>query len=61
MTSALESVVDHGGEGVVLRKPKSFYEQGRSTSLFKIKVGMRVRVSLMRVRLRRYELEKGVE
>ena len=38
MAKRLEDIIADGGEGVVLRKPKSFYEQGRSPSLLKIKV-----------------------
>jgi ATP-dependent DNA ligase len=31
-------VIDNGGEGVILRKEKSTYIPGRSTSLVKLKV-----------------------
>lgn len=31
-------MIDNGGEGVILRKPKSFYEHGRTQSLLKLKV-----------------------
>ena len=31
-------VMDHGGEGSVIRKPRSVYENGRSDSLLKFKV-----------------------
>ena len=31
-------VLKDGGEGVILRKPKSMYERGRSSFLFKLKV-----------------------
>lgn len=31
-------VIDNGGEGLVLRKPGSLYEYGRSASLLKLKV-----------------------
>lgn len=34
----LKQVLEDGGEGVVLRKPGSVYEHGRSSSLLKIKV-----------------------
>lgn len=34
----LQHIIDNGGEGVILRKPKSLYEGGRSTSLIKLKV-----------------------
>lgn len=35
---SLRSVINEGGEGVILRKPHSLYEHGRSTSLLKFKV-----------------------
>ena len=35
---ALRAVLQDGGEGVILRRPASRYEHGRSLSLFKIKV-----------------------
>ena len=35
---ALQQVLADGGEGVVLRKPASQYEHGRSTNLIKLKV-----------------------
>lgn len=31
-------VIESGGEGIVLRKPHSFYKSGRSQSLLKLKV-----------------------
>lgn len=34
----IEGILNHGGEGVVLRKPHSLYESGRSSELLKIKV-----------------------
>lgn len=34
----LDNVVEHEGEGIILRKLGSIYEHGRSTSLVKIKV-----------------------
>lgn len=33
-----EIIVKSGGEGIILQRPKSMYEQGRSNSLLKIKV-----------------------
>lgn len=33
-----KEILEHGGEGVILRKPKSTYEHGRSSSLIKYKV-----------------------
>ena len=33
-----ESIALDGGEGVVIRKPASFYEHGRSHSVLKYKV-----------------------
>lgn len=38
LTVATNCVVKDGGEGVILRKPFSQYEKGRSTNLFKFKV-----------------------
>ncbi len=35
----LQEVTDGGGEGVMLRKPNSSYEHGRSDTLYKVKVG----------------------
>ena len=34
----LQSVIDDGGEGAILRKVGSLFEHGRSTSLIKLKV-----------------------
>lgn len=34
----VEGIIDHAGEGVILRKRGSFYEHGRSSSLLKMKV-----------------------
>jgi ATP-dependent DNA ligase len=39
----VQVVVESGGEGVVLRKPKSLYDKGRSPYLLKIKVERRER------------------
>lgn len=33
----VEDILEHGGEGVILQKAKSYYEHGRSSSLIKIK------------------------
>lgn len=33
----LKKVLDRGGEGLMIRKPKSQYERNRSTTLLKIK------------------------
>ena len=38
LIAILQIVLEEGGEGLVLRKPKSIYEQGRSASLLKLKV-----------------------
>lgn len=38
MKKILELLVKEGGEGVVLRKPASYYENGRSHSVLKVKV-----------------------
>jgi ATP-dependent DNA ligase len=39
LKSALkEIIVVSGGEGIILQRRRSLYEQGRSTNLFKIKV-----------------------
>lgn len=39
MQQYMQIIMTHGGEGVVLRKPESPYEHGRSASLLKHKVG----------------------
>eukprot|EP00026_Physarum_polycephalum_P002957 Phypoly_transcript_02966.p1 GENE.Phypoly_transcript_02966~~Phypoly_transcript_02966.p1 ORF type:complete len:695 (+),score=87.59 Phypoly_transcript_02966:171-2087(+) len=33
----VKNIIDDGGEGVILRKPRSFYSHGRSTNLVKLK------------------------
>ena len=38
LLSFLKEILKNEGEGVVLRKPKSFYEPGRSANLLKLKV-----------------------
>jgi DNA ligase 1 len=38
LTTAVENILSAGGEGVILQKPGSFYEKGRSNSLIKLKV-----------------------
>jgi ATP-dependent DNA ligase len=38
LTLALQSQIDNGGEGVILRKPGSFYTHGRTALLLKLKV-----------------------
>ena len=35
-------IISENGEGVILRRPNSLYESGRSASLIKIKVCVRV-------------------
>ncbi len=37
MTKELEKVISQGGEGLMLREPGSLYEQGRSSTLLKVK------------------------
>eukprot|EP00026_Physarum_polycephalum_P001074 Phypoly_transcript_01075.p1 GENE.Phypoly_transcript_01075~~Phypoly_transcript_01075.p1 ORF type:complete len:1059 (+),score=134.10 Phypoly_transcript_01075:98-3274(+) len=37
LAQILKDVLDGGGEGVIMRKPKSFYEHGRSANLVKLK------------------------
>eukprot|EP00026_Physarum_polycephalum_P000339 Phypoly_transcript_00339.p1 GENE.Phypoly_transcript_00339~~Phypoly_transcript_00339.p1 ORF type:complete len:1688 (+),score=210.60 Phypoly_transcript_00339:78-5141(+) len=37
LTKILRQIVEEGGEGVILRKPRSLYDPGRSTSLVKLK------------------------
>ena len=34
----IKRVIQSGGEGVILRQPKSIYESGRSDKLLKLKV-----------------------
>ena len=38
LAECLQTILDGGGEGVVLRKPHSLYHFGRSSSLLKLKV-----------------------
>lgn len=38
MQTMLQQVIEGGGEGIILQKKNSFYEQGRSQSLLKLKV-----------------------
>ena len=38
LLDSLTQVIKDGGEGVVVRLPASYYEHGRSESLFKLKV-----------------------
>lgn len=38
LKEAVETIILNGGEGAILRKPKSPYLQGRSPYLFKVKV-----------------------
>jgi ATP-dependent DNA ligase len=38
-------VLEGGGEGVILRKPGSLYENGRSSSLIKLKVTKKKKTS----------------
>ena len=42
MKQYAEVIVSMGGEGVMVRKPYSLYENGRSHSVFKYKVHMHV-------------------
>eukprot|EP00026_Physarum_polycephalum_P001974 Phypoly_transcript_01978.p1 GENE.Phypoly_transcript_01978~~Phypoly_transcript_01978.p1 ORF type:complete len:752 (+),score=127.08 Phypoly_transcript_01978:45-2300(+) len=37
LKKSLQQIIEGGGEGVILRKPKSFYERGRSDDLVKMK------------------------
>ena len=38
MQAAVRGVIEDGGEGIVMRKVKSVYENGRSSLVLKIKV-----------------------
>lgn len=38
LVKKLESIINEGGEGLIVRKPKSLYESGRSINLLKLKV-----------------------
>jgi hypothetical protein len=38
LIKSLRIILDEGGEGVILRRPGSKYEHGRSNHLFKLKV-----------------------
>jgi len=44
---ALKEITNQGGEGVILRKPSSLYEQGRSMLLFKLKASRGDREALV--------------
>eukprot|EP00026_Physarum_polycephalum_P002482 Phypoly_transcript_02489.p1 GENE.Phypoly_transcript_02489~~Phypoly_transcript_02489.p1 ORF type:complete len:757 (+),score=113.72 Phypoly_transcript_02489:481-2751(+) len=37
LTASSQHIIQDGGEGVILRKPKSLYEHGRSSNLLKLK------------------------
>ena len=43
LTSVVQAILNDKGEGVVLRRPRSQYDHGRSFSLLKIKVGNKKR------------------
>lgn len=36
----LRGILEDGGEGIMMRKPLSLYERGRSLSLVKLKVAL---------------------
>ena len=38
LTTLVHEIINDGGEGVILRLPKSIFDQGRSSMLIKIKV-----------------------
>jgi ATP dependent DNA ligase domain len=38
LNQMVQNIINDGGEGVILRKPKSIYENGRSSTLIKLKV-----------------------
>lgn len=38
MQRMAEQILEEGGEGVILRRPYSLYENGRSRALYKFKV-----------------------
>jgi ATP-dependent DNA ligase len=46
MQEAVRGVIEDGGEGIIMRKIKSFYEHGRTTSLLKVKVVMLIFLSV---------------
>ena len=46
LLDSLTQVIKDGGEGVVVRLPASYYEHGRSESLFKLKVSFSLSLSL---------------
>lgn len=38
LNNEIKEIIEKGGEGVILRKPKTVYERGKSHSLLKLKV-----------------------
>lgn len=38
LTAFVKTIIDDDGEGVIMRKPDSLYENGRSKSVIKLKV-----------------------
>lgn len=38
VTDFMQNIIDDEGEGVILRKPSSLYDSGRTESLLKLKV-----------------------
>lgn len=47
MKAYASTIFDKGGEGVMIRKPSSMYENGRSHSVLKYKVHNRARILLL--------------
>ena len=45
LTTLVHEIINDGGEGVILRLPKSIFDQGRSSMLIKIKVSSPLFVS----------------
>lgn len=49
---SISDIIGDGGEGIILRKPSSSYEQTRSPNLLKLKVESMVFSEITRYRLR---------
>lgn len=45
LSAAAQLIIDDEGEGVILQKPDSTYQRGRSASLLKLKVSKRYNTS----------------
>jgi ATP-dependent DNA ligase len=51
LTAVAECILSEGGEGLILRKVKSFYIPGRSDLLLKFKVSILVRLCKNKIKI----------